>query len=497
MKRHWLWAFLLGLIGVWGCGRPTPRNTPRQASAAPARSQRAAVEAFRAERPGPLAPAHFVFPTPEIKKLANGLSIYGVYRKTHVASISLIVRHGASALPAGKSGLSGLTARMLSEGTRKKTSIRLAEAVEGLGTTLLTDAGRDESSVSLTVLPEDVGKALALIAEVVLEPAFPAAEFERVRAEWLDGLRAERQDPQRLATLAAVRSLHGPLLGAPVDGTIGDVQKLSINDLADFHHRAYKPDSAALIVVGNVDPASLLEQATRHFGAWRGSASVWKLNDASPAAPERTRVLLVDRPSAVQSAIAVVQRFPKRAEPGHEVREALIRILGGLFTSRLNSNLREKHGFAYGITAAPVATRRTGTLLALTSVRTDVTGAALSQIVRELELIRDPALGAPIAEEELVRARSDLIFTLGAALEHPNRVAATLAKQFVLDLPAAYHAAYPAKIKAISQSEVSEAARALTPGQLTVVVVGDGQVVRPELAQHGFFVEDAPSTLLE
>lgn len=498
MNKQRLAAFLLGWLSVSGCSRPNTTPKPPPVSA-PAVTQAAGptVEAFRAQRPAPTAPGHFEFPTPQVSKLENGLSVYSVRRRTHVVSLSIIVRHGASALPGGKSGLAGLTARMLSEGTRRKSAVRLAEAVESLGATLLTDAARDESSLGLTVLADDVGKALALLAEVVSQPSFPAREFDRVRAEWLDGLRAERQEPQRLAVLAALRALHGPVLGAPVSGTIADVERLTLADLSAFHQRAYTPDSAALIVVGDLDPESLLKEANLHFRAWQGKGKVTSPPDGSATAPERTRVLLVDRPSAVQSAIAVVQKFPKRADPGHEVRQVLGRILGGLFTSRLNTNLREKHAYTYGVSASPAANRTAGALLAATSVRTDVTGAALSQITRELELLRDPALGTPISPEELVRAKADLVFSLGAALEHPSRVADSIGEQFVYELPADYHTRYPALIHAIPRDAVADAAQAITPDRLIMVVVGDGQSIRPQLTRLGFSVESAPPSLLD
>jgi len=480
------------------CARPAAPPQPAPAAPSPAPTASAAPpEAFRAHRPAPSNPGDFQFPTPQVVPLDNGLRVYSVRRPTRVISVSLIVRHGASALPEGKSGLAALTARMLTEGTRRKPAARFAEAVENLGATLSAGATRDESTLSLTVLPSDLGHALALLAEVLVEPAFSPREFDRVRAEWLDGLRGERQNPQRLAMLAAVRALHGPAAGAPVNGSIADVQRLTIADLKDFHSRAYTPDNAALVIVGDVGANAVQQEVAKHFGAWRAKNAIVEPPPRTAATPERTRVLIVDRPGAVQSALAVVQGFPKRSDQGYEVREILGRVLGGLFTSRLNTNLREKHAYTYGASAVPVAGRYNGTLVVATSVRTDVTPAALTEIVRELERMRDPSRGAPLGAEELQRAKADLVFSLGAALEHPSRVADVVGSQFTDGLPADYHARYPALIEAVSPVAVTEAAAAITPEKLIVVIVGDRANIEAELQKRGFSVESAPTSLLD
>lgn len=425
------------------------------------------------------------------------MTVYFVRRPTRVASLSIVVRHGASSVPEGKAGLAGLTARLLTEGTRTKPAVLLAEAVESLGTTLSAGAERDASTLSLTVLPQDAPQALALLSEVVQTPAFLAREFERVRAEWLDGLRGERQNPQRLAVLAALRALHGDVAGGPVNGTVPSVERLTVADLKDFHQRAYTPENMALVVVGDLDPSRLDAEIAQKFRGFQRKAELPVAPVSPPAKVERTRVLLVDRPGAVQSAMAAVQAFPKRSEPGYEARELLGRVLGGLFTSRLNTNLREKNAYTYGASASPVASRYTGTLLVATSVRTDVTAAALQEVTRELARMRDPALGAPLTSAELDRAKADLVYSLGASLEHPSRIASAVGEQFIDGLPADYHARYPALIDGISAQAVSEAARAITPDRLIAVIVGDRSKIEAELQKRGFTVETAPTTLLD
>lgn len=494
-RNAWVAVWLLS-VACTPAKQPESRP-PAPANTAPVSPPVANAEAFRATRPAPGAPGDFQYPTPKITQLDNGLTVYWVRRPTRVVQLSLVVRHGASSNPRGKSGLAGLTARMLTEGTRRKPASTLAEAVESLGTTLGAEATRDESSIGMTVLPGDVPRALALLAEVATEPAFSPREFERVRAEWLDSARAERQNPQRLAVLAAMRALHGPVRGAPVNGGIPDVERLTVADLVAFHREAYAADQAALIVVGEVDEAAVSAEVARLFKALRPKSALKPPEEPAPPLPDRTRVLVVDRPSAVQSALVAVQVFPKRSEPGHEAREILGRALGGLFTSRLNTNLREKHAYTYGAFAQPAAARGFGTLVVSTSVRTDVTAPALDETIRELRQIRDPSIGAPLSPEELARAKADLVFSLGATLEHPSRVAETTAELFVEALPADYHTRYPQIIAAVSAEAVQQAAHAVTPDRLIVVLVGDRSKIEPELKQRGYGTELAAPALLE
>lgn len=486
-------AMLLALALGLGCA---PRKAPERPAAAPGTQPSAAgetpAEAFRKQRPSPGRPGSFQYPTPTALELPNGFRVLFVRRPGRVVSLELVVRHGASSVPEGKSGLAGLVARMLTESTRQRPAMALAEAVESLGTTLGAGAGRDDSRVSMTVLPADLEPALRLLAEVVIEPAFAARDFDRVKNEWLDAVRAERQDPQRLAALTAVRALNGPVLGAPVNGTLSHVQRLTIADLRDFHARAYTPDNAALVVVGEVDEAQLRSEATRLFGAWRGKNAVTLPN--LPAAAQAGRILTIDRPDAVQTAISAVQTFPQRSAPGHEAREVMVTALGGLFTSRLNTNLREEHAFTYGAFARAQEGRYVGTLLIGTSVQTPATAPALLEMRGELAALRDRE---PVTPQELARARADLVFSLGATLEHPNRIGATVAELFTESLPLDYYARYAAEIERIAAPAVQEAARLLTPENLVVVLVGDQKQFLPELEKAGLRAEPAPAELVD
>ncbi|HET9954700.1 MAG TPA: pitrilysin family protein [Polyangiaceae bacterium] len=498
--RQSAWLVLVGSLLFQAACSPAratgPSAKPAPTAVVPVSAGNPDPEPFRARKPQPGSPGEFTYPTPKVVKLPSGLSVYLVQRPARVVAIEFNVRHGSASDPEGKSGAAALCARMLTEATRRKSALALSEAVEALGTNLQASASRDSSNVALSALPGDVEAALALLAEVITEPAFAPADFERVRAEWLDGLRAERQDPQRLAILLANRWLLGPRHGAPSGGRLGDVQKLTVGDLRAFHRQAYTPDNSALMLVGNFDENEVMKRVQALFGNLRGKDAI----APPPPVPEspltQTQIRVLDRKDAVQSAIAVIQPFPRRSEAGFEARQILGRLLGGLFTSRLNTRLREEHAYTYGAAATPWAAKHSGALLVYTSVRTDVTAPALTDILGELDRTRDPKLGAPVGEEEMQRAKADLIFSLGASLEHPSRIADRIGASFIDGQAPEYDANYPALIRALPLPAVQMSGAALSTAS-RVVIVGDKVQITESLSKLGMPVESVPEGLLE
>jgi zinc protease len=386
---------------------------------------------------------------------------------------------------------------MLTEGTRRRSSLALAEASEALGSALESDAGRDESQVEISVLRADVARGLELLAEVVFQPGFSQPDFARVKSEWLDGVRAERQEPSRVASLVALRSLLGPSAGAPVSGSIPDVEKLTVADLRAFHARCYVPENMAVIAVGDVSLSELEPDVERLFGQVKSAARAKATTTSLVEGPSRLELLLVDRKDSVQSSLFAVQPFPKRSEPGFEARELMSSLLGGLFTSRLNGNLREKHAYTYGVHGQALATRDWGAFYVASEVKTESTTDALDQLLEELERARDPKRGAPINEQETERARADLIHSLGARLEHTSLLADSVSTQFSQRLALDYYTRYPALVNSIPLAEVGAEAARLTPQRMIVVIVGDRAQIEPGLAQRGYQPKLADPRLLE
>ena len=493
---------LVALIGcvVAACGgTQTASQAPPSASvgSAPKTTTLPDPEAFRytEPKPGPATPVQF--PTPVMKTLKNGVTLFVVPKHSAVTTLTVVSRHGSGSVPLGKSGLAALTARMLTESTQQRSSLALAEACEALGSSLQADAGRDESHVAMATLTADVPRGLALLSEVVFRPAFSEADFKRVKGEWLDGLRAERQEPARLASLVALRTLLGPALGAPVSGSIPDVQKLSVADLTAFHRRAYAPSNLAVIAVGDLSLAELEPDVEKLFGHETAPAAPAPEGAVRVEQPSKLRVLLVDRKDSVQSALFAVQPFPRRSEPGFEAREILSTLLGGLFTSRLNLNLREKHAYTYGVHGQALATRQWGSFFVATDVKTETTADALFELVAELDRARDPKSSAPIEDQETARARTDLVHALGARLEHTSAIADAMRSIFAEQLAPDYYTKYPELVSHIPTAQVAEQAAYLEPHRLIVVIVGDSAQIEPSLRQHGFEFENADPKLLE
>ncbi|HEY2405957.1 MAG TPA: pitrilysin family protein [Polyangiaceae bacterium] len=489
---------LFALAWTLSCGSPPAVRPPTPVTSASANLSAPAPDpdAWRNQQPKPGAAALPEFPAPETVRLDNGLSIYVVKRAAPVATLSLVIRHGAASAPEGKSGLAALTARMLAEGTQRHSQQELAEASENLGATLETGATRDESHLELETLSADVPQGLALLAEVALSPAFRERDFSRVRDEWLDAVKSDRKDPPRLAVLVALRALFGLQAGASVNGSVPDVEKLTARELAAFHRQAYVPSNMALIVVGDLTLADVRAHAERLFGRVKGAPFAPPTAEPTPRVPEKVRVLVVDRKDSVQSSLVALQPLPKRSAPDYEKRALLGTVIGGLFTSRLNLNLREEHAYTYGAGGQVLGTRLWGAYLVSTDVKTENTADALHELISELERAHDPKR-APIRDDEADRARNALIHALGASLEHTSEVADAIRTTFVHELKPDYYARYPKLIEGISTAEIGKQTALLQPEHLLVVIVGDRSAIEPGLRQRGFELEAADPTLLE
>jgi zinc protease len=468
---------------------------PEVAAPAPSAAETTS-EAWRREQPSAAPARPLEYPEAELARLPNGVQLYLVPRKAGTVAISVSARAGGSACGPRESGLAALTLRLMTEATQKKNSLALAEATESLGASLDFDTGRDGSSVSLEVLPSDLSAGLSLLSELINEPRFAAADVARVKKLWLDSLLSERQEPSRLATLAGIRALLGKDIGAPVRGSSRDVKRLTRDDLVRFHRKQYVAGNLAIIAVGDLSMDHLKELAQASFGRLPATSPPAPPAFELPAPPTQSTIWLVDRPDSVQSALFVGQPFPERSAPGHEARQVMNNLLGGLFTSRLNLNLREKHAYTYGVRSLAVATTHWGALISMTSVKTENTADALLELTSELSTLQ-AGTTAPITEQELERSKTDLIHQLGASLEHVRRIQADTDELYVNRLPNDYHHTYAARVAEVDRAAALAEARRLTPERLVIVIVGDERQIRPQLAAKGLSAQAAPAEFTE
>jgi zinc protease len=494
-QRSWLplAGLVLACAGAPGKGSDTAQAPASGASAAPAAAD---AQLWRQATPASAPPHPFEYPAAQSTKLPNGVQLWLVPRKSGTVALSVNSLAGGAACSPGHSGLAALTLRLMTEATQQKSGLALAEAAENLGTTLDFDTGRDGSSVSLEVLPSDAEAALALLAEVITQPRFAPVDVDRVRRQWVDSLRSERQEPSRLASLAGLRALLGPAVAAPVRGSVPDVERLTREDLVQFHRQWYVAGNLAVLAVGDLSMERLKELAQKGLGKLpaRSAPPLPPLKLASP--PAQTTVWVVDRPDAVQSAVFVAQPFPERGAPGYEAREVMNNLLGGLFTSRLNLNLREKHAYTYGVRSSALATRRFGVFVSQSSIKTESTGDALEQLMLELRGLAG-GKAESITPEELERSKTDLIHQLGANLEHVKRILADTTELYVDSLPVDYHRQFAERVRAVDQGSAAAEGARLTPDRMAVVIVGDQQKITPLLAAKGLSVKAAPAELIE
>ena len=417
---------------------------------------------------------------PEIQKhaLSNGLPVWLVeLHEVPVVQVNLVVLAGSGDDPTGEFGLASLTAAMLDEGAGSRSALQIADNVDFFGATLVVGSNFDSSSVELNVPVSRLETALPIMADVALRPAFPADELERLREERLTGLLQVRDTPAAVSALAFARAVFGAThrYGTGAIGTATTMAAVTPSDLRAFHTEHYQPSNAALVVVGDVTFQTVAPLLESQFGAWhRGSPTT---DRALPTAPQLTnrQIIVVDMPGAAQSQIRIGWVGVDRSTPDYFTLEVLNTILGGSFTSRLNQNLREEHGYSYSAGSRFEMRLSPGPFLAAAGVQTDKTAESVEEFFNELTEI-----GAPVGTEELEKAKNYLALGFPGEFETIRNLAGHLESSIVYNLPDGYFDRYVDNIKAVTAEDVQRAAATyIQPGRFAVVIVGDAAVIEP------------------
>lgn len=425
----------------------------------------------RAPEPGP-AP-ELRLPDVQTARLSNGLPVYVVeMHEVPVVEIALVLDAGAVQDPVGKFGLAALTAAMLDEGAAGRPALTIAEEIALLGATLRTGSSYDASFVRLGVPVARLDRALPIMADVVLRPDFPAAELERVRKEWLTAMLQARDDPGWVASRAFARLLFGEThrYGTDERGTPTSLTVLTDADVRDFHRTHYQPTRAAFVVAGDVRRDDVVAQLERAFGSWKPSGTAPERRDVPvPEQPGARRIVLIDRPGAAQSQVRIGWVGVPRTTPDYFPLVVLNTVLGGSFTSRLNTNLREVHGYAYGAFSQFQMRRGPGPFVAAAGVQSDKTADALREFFNELTAIREP-----IPEDEFERARRNIALGFGAGFETTGDMVERLQHRIVYGLPEDVYRQYVPNVLAVTPADAHRVAtERLDPSRFLVVVVGD------------------------
>jgi zinc protease len=417
-------------------------------------------------------------PPVEKRTLTNGLTVWviGVH-KVPTVHLELAVRAGIAADPPQKFGLSSLAADMLEEGAGSRTALEIADAIDFLGAELSTSGAVDTSYVNLHVPVARLADALTIMSDVIARPTFPEAELNRLREERLASLLEIQDDPEQLIQVAFPKLVFGAShrYGTSAIGTAASLKGITAGDLKTFHASHYRPDNAVLVVAGDVTADTVVPQLERALGGWKGAAGA----RVAPAgdAPQLTarRVYLIDKPDAAQSQIRIGWVGVARSTPDYFALRVLNTILGEAFTSRLNTNLREVHGYAYGASSRFDMRLSAGPFYAAAGVQTDKTSEALKEFFIELARIHEPVPAA-----ELEKAKNYLALQMPRNFETTRATANALANAYVYDLPADYYSTYAARVRAVTAADVKRVAdKYVQPDKFAIVIVGDRKVIEP------------------
>jgi zinc protease len=435
-------------------------------------------------RPEPAAPRPYHFPRFEKRTLPNGLRlVVAPVHKLPVVSVAAVVLAGASADPVGQEGLASLTARALSEGTAALDAVAFTRRVEGLGTSVDAGADWDSAVVSMTVLTPRLREAFALFGDVLRTPALPEREIERLKAERVAEIMHLRSDPRGLADEAFGRVVYGPRSRYAIaeGGDERTVSAIGRDDVVRFHAARYVPAATTIVVAGDVTVEEAERLVAETLGGWVGDAPAPIRIDDAPGTRER-RVLLVAKPGAAQSEVRVGHVGAPRMNPDYFPMTVMNGILGGLFSSRINLNLREEHAYTYGAHSVFDWRVGAGPFEVSSAVQSEATAASITEIFKEIDRMR----AEPVLDSELSLATSYLDGVFPIRYETTGAIASALANLVVYGLPDDYFDRYRDRVRGVTTDEILAAARTyLRPDELQIVVVGDSTAVRAELEALG------------
>jgi predicted Zn-dependent peptidase len=416
--------------------------------------------------------------------LSNGLQV--VLLENHrvpTFSMQMVVLSGGLSDPQTARGTASFTASLMREGTAKRTSKDIAEQSESLGATIGANAGLSgfTSSVTSAGLVENLDQTLDIFADVVRNPAFPAAEVEKFKNRTLAQLQAQRSIPQLLAAERFNRALYGEHPASLVLPPVESLRALTPDALKQFHQTYYRPNNAILAITGDVTMKELMPKLEKAFGDWQ-KAEVPATKIPTVAALTKPGIFLIDRPGSVQTVLTLGNVGIERTNPDYFSVLVMNQIFGGGPQARLFMNLREDKGYTYGAYSGFGGSKYAGAVSASSEVRTDVTEGALKEFMYEIKRIRDEKVSA----EELENAKKSIVGSFALSLEQPQALLSNIVTQKLYGFPVSYWDDYPQQVSRITADDVQRAAQKyLDLPHLQIVAVGDAAKVRNALAIYG------------
>ena len=441
--------------------------------------------AERLPRPKAAEPRPYQFPRFERAVLPNGMKlIVAPISKLPIVTISVLIDAGAVADPTERAGLAQLAAKLLLEGTTSPDGTAITDRFERLGASIDSHADWDVAAVNVTTLTDKLAESFELLGTVLRRPGFNEREVERLKAERLAELLQQRAEPRGLADELFSRFVYDSRsrYALPDGGNETSVRGLTRAEVVRFYEARYSPASMTLIVAGDVQMQALERMAASVFGDWSGPLTT-PVSASDQPAREGRALHIVNKPDAPQSELRIGHIGLPRNHPDYFPAVIMNAVLGGLFSSRINLNLREVHGYTYGANSYFDWRRQRGPWVVATAVASEVTPAAATEVLKEIDRFR----AAPITDDELTLATSYLDGVFPIRFETTSAIASALTTLAVYDLPDDWYDEYRARVRAVTAGDVLIAAeRHLHPDALQMVVVGNAAAVRAGMEAIAF-----------
>lgn len=471
--RHAISAVSLGLAVAAIAAAPTR----------PAAAQGNALDRNTVPAAGP-APTIRI-PTWTKSRLANGAElVVSVKKDLPLVSFTVGFVGGTTTYePAGKTGVASFTTQMLSEGTATKTADELSNAQQLLGINITAGVGLESGTIGFTALNDRLAPAVALLADMMLHPRFPAEALERIRGRTLVSLKAARDNPNAVATNVFKEVTYGDEHPYGRFQTDASIRAITLADITAFHDAYFTPGHAVITVVGDVQPAAVKSMLERAFAQWPAAGS--KPTFDYPPAPERKArtIYLVDKPGAAQSVFQLGETGPNRYTPDYYALEVMNTILGGLFQSRLNHDIREEKGYSYGVASRFDFGRGPGAFRALGGI---VTAKSDSALILFMQHLRGVQGSEPFTDDELTQGKNALVQSLPEIFSSVGGVRQAISGLYLDGLPENYYRVYAGKVNAVTKADLVRVARKyLDLEHLNLVIVGDRAAIEESLRKTG------------
>jgi len=451
----------------------------------------------QATPPPPTAPHSPVFPKPVEKNLANGLRVIVIPRtEMPLITAQLLIKSGGEVDPADLSGVSDMTASLLTRGTTTKSATQIAEAIEALGGTLNSGAGWDQSSINTNVVSARFEPALQILADVVRHPAFKDEEIERLRRQSLNGLRAALATPGTIARYVGARVVYGDsAYGHPLGGTPESLPRLKRADIANIHSTYYRPDNSILVIGGDITPANAFELAQKYLGDWENPPSALPKSQISTSESDAKsrRILVIDKPEAGQTAVLAVRSAINRNSPDFFRGIVANSVLNG-YSGRLNWEIRVKRGLSYGAGSALDTRRWAGSFNASAQTKNESGAEVASLTLGEISRL---ATG-DLLDSELTPRKASLLGGFARSMETTGGLVGQFASLALYGIPLDEINRFVANVQAIKPADVkSFAAAQLNADSTSVIVVGDARKFLPDLQKQFSNVQVISATDLD